>query len=403
MVSKEKEIYELKKKVKNLEAKRGRHTELISLYIPGGYDINKTISKMAEEKGTAQNIKSKNTRKNVITALDKIIRELKLFKKTPENGLAVFCGNVADQEGETDFLLETIVPIRPMNISLYRCSQKFILDPLKKMLDQRETYGLIVIDRRDADIALLKGKSIETLASLDSMVPGKFKAGGQSAQRFERVIEGMAQDFYKKAGEVANREFKKVEDLKGILVGGPGPTKEEFLSGDYLHTELQDKVMGKIDVGYTGESGLEELVNKAEDMLEEAEVTKEKQLVKKFMRHLSKDTGLAAYGEEQIRDAARKGAIELLLLSEDLNKKRMTLTCTSCDHTEEVTAKEVPELTCDQCGSAMELESERDLIEDLVKQAENIGADVELISTETKEGKQLMGMGGIAAVLRFKV
>lgn len=401
--NKEQERYKLKKKIKSLENMRGRHTELITLYVPGGYDINKTISKLSEEQGTAQNIKSKSTRKNVITALEKIIRELKLFKKTPKNGLAIFCGNVADQEGETDFILETIVPPNPLNISLYRCSQEFILDPLKEMMDRRETYGLIVIDRRNADIALLKGKSIQTLASLDSMVPGKFRAGGQSAQRFERVIEGMAKDFYKKAGEVANREFKKIKELKGILVGGPGPTKDEFLAEEYLHTNLQNKIIGTLDIGYTGETGLEELVNKSKDILSEAEVTKEKQLVKKFMRQLSKDTGLGGYGEEEIRDAIRKGAVELLLLSEKLDKKRIVLKCTNCDHIEERTAKEVPELTCDQCGSAMELESEKDLIEDLAEKAEGIGAQVELISDETKEGKQLWGMGGIAAVLRFKV
>lgn len=396
-------LYKLKKKISILDDKRGRHTELITVYVPSGYDINKTISKLSEEQGTAQNIKSKSTRKNVITALEKIIRELRLFKKTPENGLAIFCGNVAEQEGDTDFILETIVPPKQLNVSIYRCSQEFILDPLKEMMDQRETYGLIVIDRRDADIALLKGKSIESLASFDSHVPGKFRAGGQSAQRFERVIKEMAHDFYKKAGEAANREFKKIKNLEGILVGGPGPTKEEFLAKGNLSTELKNKIIGTLDIGYTGESGLEELVSKSKDILAETEVTKEKQIVNQFMEHLSKDTGLAAYGEEEIRDAIMKGAVELLLLSEELDSKRIVLKCTNCDHTEERTVKKIPELTCKQCGSAMELESEVDLIDNLTEEAEAVGAQVEIISNETKEGKQLVGIGGIAAVLRFKV
>ena len=69
----EQALYELKKKLKILGAKRGRHTELISVYIPDGYDISKITNKLAEEQGTASNIKSASTRKNVTTALTKMV------------------------------------------------------------------------------------------------------------------------------------------------------------------------------------------------------------------------------------------------------------------------------------------------------------------------------------------
>ncbi len=399
----EEELYALKKKLSVLSSKRGRHTELITVYIPDGYDINKVTSKLSEEQGTASNIKSRTTRKNVTTALEKILQELKLFKQTPKNGLALFCGNVSEREGQTDFLLETIIPPKPLSINLYRCSQKFVLDPLYEMLEERETYGLIVIDRRNADIALLKGTSIEILASLDSLVPGKFRAGGQSAQRFERVIEGMAQDFYKKVGEIATNEFNQVKDLKGIIVGGPGPTKNDFLAAGHLSTELQNRILGVIDIGYTGESGLDELVNKSKDILAEAEITKEKEVMNKFLGHLAKDTGLVAYGEAEVRDALNKGAVDILLLSEKLNKKRITLLCPNCGHTEERTVDKVPNLVCPVCGSPMQLVKEKDLIEDLTELAKEVNSDVFLVSNETKEGQQLYGMGGIAAILRFKL
>ena len=86
---------ELLKFIKNLERYRGRHTELVSVYIPSGYDMNKIINHLYQEQGTASNIKDATTRKNVNDSLERMIQHLRLFKKTPENGLAVFAGNTA--------------------------------------------------------------------------------------------------------------------------------------------------------------------------------------------------------------------------------------------------------------------------------------------------------------------
>ena len=61
----EKQKYQLKKFIKELEKHKGRHTELVSVYIPQGYDIIKVINHLDQEKGTATNIKSAVTRKNV--------------------------------------------------------------------------------------------------------------------------------------------------------------------------------------------------------------------------------------------------------------------------------------------------------------------------------------------------
>src|SRR3989344_6765652 len=171
--------YKLKKIINELKAIRGRHTELVSVYIPAGYDLNKIINHIAQEQGTASNIKDKNTRNNVIDSLEKMIRHLRLFKKTPDNGLAVFSGNVAAQEGKTDLKIWSIEPPIPLNFRLYRCDQTFVLDELEKMLDVNGVYGLIVMDNRDGAVGLLKGTSIQVIKEMTSAVPGKTRAGGQ--------------------------------------------------------------------------------------------------------------------------------------------------------------------------------------------------------------------------------
>jgi len=354
----------LKKKLKELASYRGRHTELITVYIADKYNLDKVAQRLGDEQGTAVNIKSATTRKNVTTALTKILQHFKLFKRTPKNGLAVFCGNVSEQEGREDFIIESIVPPKPLNLNLYRCSQKFVMEPMEEMLEDVETYGIVVIERQHADVALLKGKRFDIVKKFNSLIPGKFRAGGQSAQRFERVIAGMAKEFYRKVADVANTTFKEVKDLRGVLIGGPGPTKDEFLEEGNLETEIKNKVIGVLDIGYTGEQGILELLEKAKDILAEAEITKERNLVNDFLGHLGKDDGLAIYGVEEVRNALTQGAVEIAMLSED---------------------------------------SDDELIEKFEKLAQDAGSKVEIISLETREGQQIKNLSGAAAILRYKL
>jgi len=353
-----------KKFIQELEKIKGRHTELVSVYIPADYDLNKIISHLQQEQGTASNIKDARTRKNVIDSLERIIRHLRLFKATPKNGLAVFAGNFSDKEGTIDIKVRSIEPPEALQTRIYRCDQRFALDLLKDMFEHKEIYGLIVLDRREGNIGILKGTSIKEIKKLTSGVPGKFKTGGQSAARFARIRDGMAKEFYKRIGEAANKEFLDMKELKGILIGGPGPTKEEFFDGNYLNNEVKKKVLGLKDLGYTGEFGLNELVDKSQDLLVKEAITKEKQVVQKFLELLAKNPQKAAYGLKEVKKALELGAVEILLLSDSL---------------------------------------EEDIMEQLEEIAENMGTEIEIISIETREGIQLKDLGGIAAILRYEL
>ena len=154
----EKQKFKLKKFIKDLENHKGRGTELVSVYVPSSYELNKISSHIAQEQGTATNIKSKQTRDNVISSLEKIIQHLKLYKQTPKNGLAIFAGNVAEREGQQDFQVWSIEPPAPLNQRLYRCDKEFVLEPLREMLADEDSFGLIAMDRREATIAIIRGK-----------------------------------------------------------------------------------------------------------------------------------------------------------------------------------------------------------------------------------------------------
>ena len=251
---------------------RARHTELITVLVPKGFDINLITKQLESEKSTATNIKSTATRKNVQEALESLIRITKGMKQTPKNGVVLLAGNVSKVQGQDNFVTEAFEPPEELGVRLYRCDQIFVLDPLDEMLEVKEVYGLVVLDRREATLGLLIGKKIRILQHFDSFVPGKTTKGGQSAARYGRIRENMARDFFRKIAEHAKNEFFHLKKLKGIILGGPGPAKEDFLKEGNLVTALQDKIIGIKDIGYADAHGLDLLVEGSGDLLAEQEM-----------------------------------------------------------------------------------------------------------------------------------
>lgn len=402
--------YEFKRALEDLEDARGRGTELVSLYITPDKNITDVRDQISGEIGEAQNIKSKSTRKNVTSALESILGILKTYDTVPDNGLVLLVGEVSRKGDKTEMVQHVLEPPEPVPVNLYRCDNTFHLEPLEGMVGDKQAYGLVVIDRSEATIGLLKGERVEVLRNHQSMVPRKHTKGGQSQQRFERLIEEAAQNFFKKVGESASELFNRIEDLQGILVGGPGQTKEQWLKGDHLHHELQKKVLDTFDTGYTDEHGLDELVDNAHDFLEQLGLTREKDLINRFLAEVRKEGGLFSYGEDQVRERLKMGAVDTLLLSEELRRWRLELECPSCGHAWEDTttnlhqAQDAPP-SCPECSAEeAEIVEDVDVVEELTELADQRGTEVELISVQSEEGQMLMNaFGGIAAILRFRI
>ncbi len=499
--------HKLKRFLREIKVVRGLHTELVTVYIPAGYELIKIIQHLQQEQGTAVNIKDKTNRQNVVDSLERMIRHLRLFKATPPNGLAVYSGNIASQEGKQDIKVWSMEPPVPLNVRMYRCDKVFITAPLEDMMAFNETFGLIVMDNREGTVGFLKGKSIQVIKEMHSAVPGKFKAGGQclafgtmismangekkdifnlkigdvligydfkkkkyvdskciaiwkrkkralqilveklnilsislekeiisspdhlffvsvngkirkipanklneknhklidrklnerrilfinknyeknmpmidietttgnffangflvhnSQQRFARLREDAANEFYHRIADVVNHEFLPLlNDLKGILIGGPGMTKETFLNGSYINNELKKKVIAVRDLSYTGDYGMHELVERSQDALSEQEITKEKQIVQELLTLLATNSDKVVYGVADVKKALGYGAVDKLLLSEDFQG-----------------------------------------VDELEDMAEATKTKIFIVSVETKEGVQLRDLGGAAAILRYSI
>lgn len=395
--------YEFKKKLEELEAIKGRATELVSLYIPPSRKIADVLNYLRNEYAQSSNIKSKGTRKNVMWAIDSLIGKIKFLKDTTPNGLALFVGHKAISIDKQEAVSYVIEPLEPLQTFLYRCDSSFYLEPLKEMVAEKECYGIIVMDRKEATLGLVKGKRTEVIKNVQSRVPSKHRMGGQSALRFERLIEQAAHEFFVKIGDLATESFLD-KALKGIIIGGPGYTKNFFLEKDYLHHELKKKVIGVFETGYTDEYGLREVIESASETLKNMSLIKEKKLVQEFMSEIIKEGGLASYGEEEVISRLKRGEVAMLLVSEKLKRQKLKLKCSSCGNEEESSFEEPPKfLKCSKCNAESTILESRDLVTELIELANNTNAEIEFISTESSDGEMFMNaFNGIGAILRYR-
>ncbi len=398
MSAESKALFDFKKELAQLREYQGHGTELITVYITPGYPISEIASKLREEYSQASNIKSKSTQKNVQAALEKIMAYLKTFKKTPDSGMAIFAGNISEYEGQVNVQLFSVFPPYPLTTQFYRCESRFVLEPLEDMFENTGTYGLVVLDGKDATIAILKGKMVKVLRTLHSTAMQKVHKGGQSAARFQRIHEETVEKYYQRAGEAMN-VFLEMKNLQGVIIGGPGPVKEDFTKAKFYNYQL--KILGVIDTGYADEQGLKELMEKSGDLLKEQEAVKEKKIVADFISLVARE-GLATYGLEKTQQALDSKRASKILLTEGMELYDCVYKCSNC-------GKEVPKIIEEkkegepcECGAHRKVGLCRLRITDLIETAVLQGIAVEYISEETDEGKQFhASFKGIGAFLRY--
>ncbi len=399
----------LKFNLEELRKMKGNGTELVTVYLPPDRQISDVRQLLQNEHGQAANIKSKGTKKNVQGAIESALSTLNNYKNAGERGLAIFVGAIIVGNNKTRMINVTVDdPPEEIQSVRYRCDSRFELDQLEEMLIERAAYGLFVIDRSESCYGIASGKKIHAQEYLPSQVPSKHGRGGQSAQRFERLIEEAAHNFFKKSAERAcNYWLPMISDMKGIIVGGPGATKDYVVNGNYFHHEIQKKILPtRFDVGYSNESGLRELVENAGSIMEEIELDAERRIVDKFLMEIMKPYPKATYGEKMVRNALEQGAVNTLLLSENLRKQIVKLECNSCKHQWEVSLNRTDQIpSCPSCAADEENIKEissKTLVEELTELAARASGKTTLISTDTEEGATLYrGFGGIAAMLRY--
>ena len=138
--------FRLKRNLERLAAREGRGTELVSLYVPPGRQVSEVVAMLNNEYGTASNIKSNTTRKNVQDAITRVTQRMKIFKKVPENGLVLFCGAIP-QNGPGSEKIELLPP----GSSLDKAEAVFgSLEDAALSLDGVESVDSFVLEEGDS-------------------------------------------------------------------------------------------------------------------------------------------------------------------------------------------------------------------------------------------------------------
>ena len=407
-------IYKIRKMLEELSQKSGRGTELITVYIPKGKQLHEIISTLQQEQGTADNIKSDLTRTHVVDSLGKVVQRLKLYKKTPEKGLVMFCGALPPEEGgplgsEVVKVWE-VEPPKDLKQYLYRCDDHFHVDILKDMLKDDNLIGFLAIDAKDAGWGLLYGEKIEVLAQTGSGVAGKHRQGGQSAKRFQKLREMELSYFYNRVATTTREYFIDIYPIKGLIISGPGPTKEDFINGNYLEYRLQDMIINTIDASYAGAEGIREAFAKSSEILGDFRMVEEKKLVEDLFREINSHSGKGSYGLQEIIEYLKNNVVKTLIINDDTNLHRVEGKCKRCQHIQEEIVERpqvIPKKTeytnnpCPSC-KAMEVNAnEQDIVDYLELLAAKTGTQLEVISGSAEHGNMLASLGKAGAILRY--
>ncbi len=407
-------LYKIRKTLEELSQKTGRGTELISLYIPQGKQLHEVINNLREEQGTADNIKSDLTRTHVVDSLSKVVQRLKLYKKTPDRGLVVFCGALPPEGGgplgsEVVKVYE-LDPPKELKTFLYRCDDHFHVDILKDMLKDDNLIGFLAIDSKDAGWGLLHGDKIEVLKETGSGVAGKHRQGGQSAKRFQKLREMELTYYFNRVAETTKEYFIDIYPIKGLIISGPGPTKEEFINNNYLEYRLQDMILATIDASYSGSEGIREAFAKSGDILADYRMIEEKKIVEELFKHINTNTGLGSYGMKEVINYLKNNVADKVIITDDTNLHRIESKCKRCQNIQEFIVERpqvIPKKTelmnaaCPNCKSTDSEEIEQDIVDHLALIATKTGTAVEVVSGKTEHGAMLASIGKIGAILRY--
>ena len=407
-------LYKIRKTLEELSQKTGRGTELISLYVPQGKQLHEVITTLREEQGTADNIKSDLTRTHVVDSLSKVVQRLKLYKKTPERGLVIFCGALPPEGGgplgsEVVKVYE-IDPPKDLKTFLYRCDDHFHVDILKDMLKDDNLIGFLAIDAKDAGWGLLHGDKIEVLKETGSGVAGKHRQGGQSAKRFQKLREMELTYFFNRVADISKEYFIDIYPIKGLIISGPGPTKEEFINNNYLEYRLQDMVLTTIDASYSGSEGIREAFAKSGEILSDFRMVEEKKIVEGLFKHINSNTGLGAYGMKEVINYLKNNVAEKIIVTDDTNLYRIECKCKKCQNIQEDLVelpKVIPRKTellntaCPNCNSTDSEVSQQDIVDYLALIATKTGTTIEVVSGKAEHGTMLSSIGKIGAILRY--
>jgi peptide chain release factor subunit 1 len=388
------ESYELHERIERVEAAEATENDLVTVAVPPDDPLGEMLERVEEDRAEAEYIDTEGEDAAYLDALEAVRRILQRHESTPEKGLVVYAGVV---DGEVVEYVFDDLPT-PVSESVYERDNEFHTEPLEAVERSEKTFGLLVVERGGAALGLSNGDDVQVIETFESDVMGKTRAGGQSAQRFERERERQKEEFFETVADEAERAFlgdhaeasdSADDEIDGLLLGGTTVTADDFREGDHLDYRLEDRLLGGVfSVEYATEQGLRQLVEKASDHVRDAERREMREALDRFFDALHVDSGGSGsggasdsgntgdagsggddtevvYGRETVEEALEYDAVETVLVSEALPAEQ---------------------------------------VREIQERADQEGGDCVVVPTDFARGQQFAdGFDGVAAILRFAI
>lgn len=405
------QMWKMKKLIRSLDAARGAGTSMISLIIPPKDQIARVNTTLTQEYGTASNIKSRVNRLSVLAAITSTQQRLKLYNRVPPNGLVLFVGTILTDEGKERKVAFDFEPHKPINTSLYLCDNKFHTEALSELLESDSKFGFIVMDGNGSLFGTLSGNTREIIHKFTVDLPKKHGRGGQSALRFSRLRDEKRHNYVRKVAEHAVQHFitnDKV-NVAGLVLAGSADFKTELNQSDMFDLRLAAKVIKVVDVSYGGENGFNQAIELAAESLSNVKFVQEKKLIQNYFDEISQDTGKYCFGVDDTLKGLEMGAVETLIVWENLDITRYTLRNAAGEeiiiHVAKDQEKDREKFMDKSTGLEMEQAADpMSLLEWFADKYKDFGATLEFVSNRSQEGSQFVkGFGGIGGILRYKV
>eukprot|EP00243_Klebsormidium_subtile_P010770 TRINITY_DN585_c0_g1_i2.p1 TRINITY_DN585_c0_g1~~TRINITY_DN585_c0_g1_i2.p1 ORF type:complete len:443 (+),score=152.31 TRINITY_DN585_c0_g1_i2:155-1483(+) len=407
------EVWKIKRLIKTLDSYRGNGTSMISIIMPQGGQISRVAKMLTEEAGTASNIKSRVNRLSVLAAITSAQQKLKLFTRVPPNGLVIYTGTVMTDDGKEKKMSMAIEPFKPINISLYLCDSKFHTEPLRELLESDDTFGFIVMDGNGSLFGTLSGNTREILHKVSVDLPKKHGRGGQSALRFARLRVEKRHNYVRKVAELSTQFFinpaTSQPNVAGIVLAGSADFKTELGQSDMFDPRLQAKIINVVDVSYGGENGFNQAIELSADILKNVKFIQEKRLIGKYFEEIAQNTGKYVYGVDDTLKALDAGAVETLLVWENLDINHYTLKNPNTGETmvkilTKEQEKDRSHFVDAETNTDLEVVEQKSLLEWLAEEYTKFGCTLEFVTNKSQEGSQFCrGFGGIGGLLRYQL
>lgn len=198
-------------------------------------------------------------------------------------------------------------------------------------------------------------------------------------------------------------------NISGLILAGSADFKTELSQSDMFDPRLKAVVLTAVDVSYGGENGFNQAIEKSADILANVKFVQEKRLISKFFDEISQDTGRFVFGVADTLQCLEMGAVETLIVWENLEINRYTLMNSSNNELEiknlnTEQEKDATNFHDEASGAELEVQEKISLLEWLANNYKKFGCILEFVTNKSQEGSQFCrGFGGIGGILRYQV